>query len=193
MRLSLLREHIREMLYLLMEESTSGGDSAGAGDTHPNVPQGSGTGTTGTKPTTKTGTKPPAGANASVINRLSKASNSPALKQAAKALSMLTPGSTGYVKTLVAGENTVGKSLEQNAQKAREDRGQVSSDTDHNKMFNEKLKDLIKQRAEARKQQSADKKLAQGDNVSSTKSSAGKIEDVMNNSFQVATGQKPKT
>lgn len=193
MSISLLREHIREMLRVIMEVEGSGGSDAGSGgvgDTHPNAPQGSGTGTTGTKSTTKTGKKPPAGTNTSVMNRVGRAADSQVVKKIGDAFKGLK--GPGAAATAVAVGDAMQDAVISNGAAAAEKAGQTPTKINPRMIAAFQRKSTAQQLAVALKAEKESKALNNDLNVSPNDSPDKKIEKTAKDSFEAVTGKKPK-
>lgn len=174
-----------------MELEAAGDSGSGSGgDTH-SAPQGSGTGTTGTKSTTKTGTKPPAGTNASVMNRVARAANSPAVKKIGDVFKGLR--GPGAAATAVAVGDAMQNAVISQGAAAAAKAGQPAAVINPRIVAAKQRQSTTAQLNAALKDEKASQELNSKEGVSPTDSSEKKIEKVMKDSFQTTTGQKPKT
>lgn len=192
MSISLLREHIREMLSLLLsEDASTDGMSVGAADTGGMTGT---TGTTGTKGTTGTSKKNDDKSNKPAIPQLAsmvKAMGGGVFKSKAEKLGS-TSGAT-FDKAVVgagdAAEDAVMKALEDKAEK----NGTKPKEPNARRVYQLKIlgaRNGLKQAMDAERES---QKLAATGKASSTDKPSDKIKAVSDEAMAVATGQqKPK-
>ena len=167
-------------------ELEAAGDSGSGGDTH-NAPQRSGTGTTGTKSTTKTGTKPPAGTNASVMNRVARAANSPAVKKIGDVFKGLR--GPGAAATAVAVGDAMQNAVISQGAAAAAKAGQPAAVINPRIVAAKQRQSTAAQLNDALEAEEESKKLNNDPNVSPNDSPNKKIQKTAEDSFKTVTGK----